>query len=57
MLVMLINFYAWGQDLPMSKVEYVIVADGKDAPIPDLHITCYNKYFNQDYLSADFRKM
>ncbi len=57
MLAMLINFYAWGQDLPMSKVEYVIVADGKDAPIPDLHITCYNKYFNQDYLSADFRKM
>jgi len=56
-LAMFLNFNTWGQDLPMLKVKYAIFAEGKDAPTPNLHITCYNKYFNQDYLSADFSKM
>ncbi|MBK9254649.1 MAG: hypothetical protein IPM42_04110 [Saprospiraceae bacterium] len=56
LLSMVLSFCAWSQDLSMPKVEYAIVAEGQDAPIPDLHITCFNKYFNQDYLPADFRK-
>lgn len=45
---------AQAQDL--KNVEYTVIAEGIDSPLPELQIVCYNKYFNQDYLPADFRK-
>ena len=55
LLTVVVTYCASSQNSSMSKVEYAIIAEGKDAIIPDLHITCFNKYFNQDYLSPDFR--
>lgn len=40
----------------MNPVEYKIIAEGTDSPIPELQIVCFNKYFNKDYLPADFLK-
>ncbi|MEM9364219.1 MAG: hypothetical protein AAGA43_16375 [Bacteroidota bacterium] len=40
----------------LNPFEYKIIAHGTDSPIPNLQIVCFNKYFNQDYLSANFRK-
>ncbi len=39
----------------LKPVEYKIIAEGTDSPIPELQIVCFNKYFNKDYLPADFR--
>ena len=44
------------QDENMTKAEYITIAEGTDSPIADLQIVCFNKYFNLDYLPADFRK-
>lgn len=40
----------------LKPVDYKIVAGGTDSPIPELQIVCFNKYFNKDYLSAEFQK-
>ncbi len=40
----------------LNLVEYKIIAEGTDSPITELQIVCFNKYFNKDYLPADFRK-
>ena len=39
----------------LKSVEHKIIAEGTDSPIPALQIVCFNKYFNKDYLPADFR--
>ena len=46
----------YSQDKNLTKTEYKTIAEGTDSPIPDLQIVCFNKYFNKDYLPADFRK-
>lgn len=46
----------FSQNDTLSAVDYKIIAHGTDSPIPNLQIVCFNKYFNKDYLSADFRK-
>lgn len=46
----------YSQDENMTKAEYITIAEGTDSPIADLQIVCFNKYFNLDYLPADFRK-
>lgn len=46
----------YGQEENLNDVEYTIIAQGTDSPIPDLQIVCFNKYFNKDYLPKDFRK-
>ncbi len=40
----------------LKPVEYKVIAGGIDSPIPELQIVCFNKYFNKDYLPAEFRK-
>ena len=40
----------------LKPVEYKIMAEGTDSPIPELQIVCFNKYFNKDYLPDDFRQ-
>jgi hypothetical protein len=40
----------------LKPVEHKIIAEGTDSPITELQIVCFNKYFNKDYLSAEFRK-
>lgn len=40
----------------LKPVEHKIIAEGIDSPIPELQIVCFNKYFNKDYLTAEFRK-
>ena len=47
---------AYGQEENLNNVEYKIIAQGTDSPLPELQIVCFNKYFNKDYLPADFRK-
>lgn len=46
----------YGQEENLNNVEYTIIAQGTDSPLPDLQIVCFNKYFNKDYLPTDFRK-
>lgn len=46
----------YSQDESLKNVEYKIIAEGTDSPIPELQIVCFNKYFNKDYLPADFRR-
>jgi hypothetical protein len=46
----------FSQNENLTKTEYKTIAEGTDSPIPELQIVCFNKYFNKDYLSADFRK-
>ena len=46
----------YSQDENMTKAEYNTIAEGTDSPIADIQIVCFNKYFNLDYLPADFRK-
>ncbi|WP_405328087.1 hypothetical protein [Leeuwenhoekiella sp. LLG6367-2.1] len=46
----------YSQDENLIKTEYKTIVEGTDSPIPDLQIVCFNKYFNKDYLPADFRK-
>lgn len=53
-LISFSNVYS--QDENLTKTEYKTIAEGTDSPIPELQIVCFNKYFNQDYLPADFRK-
>ena len=40
----------------LKPIDYKIIAEGIDSPIPELQIACFNKFFNKDYLSAEFRK-
>lgn len=51
-------FYTRGyaQEEKGTPVEYKVIAEGTDSPIPLLQIVCYNKYFNLDYLPESFRK-
>lgn len=44
------------QEENLNDVEYTIIAQGTDSPLPDLQIVCFNKYFNKDYLPTAFRK-
>lgn len=46
----------YGQEENLNNVEYTILAQGTDSPLPELQIVCFNKYFNKDYLPADFRR-
>jgi hypothetical protein len=47
---------SYGQEENLNNVEYTIIAQGTDSPLPELQIVCFNKYFNKDYLPTDFRK-
>ncbi len=47
---------SYGQEEYSNDVEYKVIAQGTDSPLPDLQIVCFNKYFNKDYLPTDFRK-
>lgn len=47
---------SYSQEEDLKNVDYNIVAQGTDAPLPNLQIVCFNKYFNKDYLPTDFRK-
>ena len=47
---------AFSQNEKLNPVEHKIIAEGTDSPIAELQIVCFNKYFNKDYLSADFRQ-
>jgi len=40
----------------LKDAEFEIIAEGVDSPILNLQIVCFNKYFNKDYLTSDFRK-
>ncbi|AFU69948.1 hypothetical protein P700755_003304 [Psychroflexus torquis ATCC 700755] len=44
----------FSQDEKLIQVEYKIIAEGTDSPIPELQIICFNKYFNKDYLPPNF---
>ncbi|MGS2741933.1 hypothetical protein [Sinomicrobium sp. M5D2P17] len=46
----------YAQDSLLKEVEYTIIAEGTDSPVPNLQIVCFNKFFNKDYLPADFRE-
>lgn len=46
----------FSQDEKLTSIEYKIIAEGTDSPISELQIVCFNKYFNKDYLSPEFRK-
>jgi hypothetical protein len=46
----------FSQEENLKDVEFEIIAEGTDSPIPNLQIVCFNKYFNKDYLPSDFRK-
>lgn len=39
----------------LTPVDYKIIAEGNDSNYPEFHVVCYNIYFNQDYLSPEFR--
>ncbi|WP_431161818.1 hypothetical protein [Flagellimonas beolgyonensis] len=56
LIIGLISFGQIYSQENLNKVEYKIVAEGTDAPIPELKIVCLNKFFNKDYLPADFSK-
>ena len=47
---------SYSQEKNLNEVEYSVIAQGTDSPLPDLQIVCFNKYFNKDYLPTDFRK-
>lgn len=47
---------SYTQEKNLNEVEYSVIAQGTDSPLPDLQIVCFNKYFNKDYLPTDFRK-
>ena len=57
-LTLTIIFFSksFSQEENLNNVEYTIIAQGTDSPLPDLQIVCFNKYFNKDYLPSDFRK-
>ena len=46
----------YSQDAHLKEVQYSLIAEGVDSPIPNLQIVCFNKYFNQDYLPKEFRE-
>lgn len=53
----LLNFNkTYSQDEKAKNVEYTIIAEGTDSPIPDTQVLCFNKYFNKDYLPTKFLK-
>ncbi len=39
-----------------TEVEYKTIAEGTDSPIAELQIVCFNKFFNKDYLPAEFNE-
>ena len=58
-IAILIGLIASGEVFAQNElkpVEHKIIAEGTDSPIPELQIVCFNKYFNKDYLTAEFRK-
>jgi hypothetical protein len=58
-IVLLIGLITSGKVFSQNElkpVEHKIIAEGTDSPIPELQIICFNKYFNKDYLPADFLK-
>ena len=46
---------AQSQDKNEKPIEYNIIAEGVDSPIPKLQIVCFNKFFNESYLPVYFR--
>ena len=44
----------YSQSETFKDVEYNTIAEGTDSPIAELQIVCFNKYFNKDYLPAEF---
>ena len=57
--ILLIELIASGKVFSQNEVkpvEYKIIAEGTDSPIPELQIVCFNKYFNKDNLTTEFRK-
>lgn len=50
------TFQVHSQDEAMTEVEYKTIAEGTDSPIAELQIVCFNKYFNKDYLPAEFNR-
>jgi len=46
----------YSQSEILNEIEYVLIAEGTDSPIPELQIVCLNKFFNKDYLPTDFQK-
>ncbi|WP_418500775.1 hypothetical protein [Flagellimonas sp.] len=51
----LIPSESFAQTENFTNLEYSVIASGIDSPLEDLHIVCYNKFFNKDYLSNEFR--
>jgi hypothetical protein len=45
---------SYAQNENLQNIKYSIIAEGTDSPISDNQIVCYNKYFNKDYLTAEF---
>lgn len=60
MICLFLGFFlsikVYSQDTELNEVEYYTIAEGIDSPISELQIVCFNKYFNKDYLPAEFRK-
>ena len=57
-ILLTIGLMTSGKGFPQNElkpVEHKIIAEGTDSPISELQIVCFNKYFNKDYLSAEFR--
>ena len=48
------KFYS--QNETLKNVAYITIAEGTDSPFADLQIVCFNKFFNKDYMTTDFRK-
>lgn len=46
----------YSQSEILNEIEYILIAEGTDSPIPELQIVCLNKFFNKDYLPTDFQK-
>lgn len=57
-LILSIIFFSesHGQEEGLNDVDYTIIAQGTDSPLPELQIVCFNKFFNKDYLPVNFRK-
>lgn len=44
------------QEEKYKEIDYTLIAEGADSPIPDLQIVCFNRFFNKDYLPKEFNK-
>lgn len=53
-LVLCNNGYS--QNEKVKAVKYTIIAEGSNAPMPDLQIVCHNMSFNKQYLPDNFIK-